>query len=258
MARVWVTGASSGIGRALALEYAKRGHDFVISARNLAQLEEVKQACGDAVTVEIVPVDLTDSASIEAAAAQVLSSGYVDVLVNNGGISQRSKAEETPLELDRRIMEINYFGHVQVTKAILPSMLERGSGTIAVTSSLTGKWGFYLRSAYAASKHALHGFYDSLRMEVEGRGIQITLITPGFIRTDISKHAVDAQGKPTGEMDENQAQGMPVETCARIMVDGIAAGKREFGVGGRELIGLKLVRFAPNWFAKLLKKQSAR
>ena len=258
MARVWVTGASSGIGRALALEYAKRGHDLVISARNLAQLEEVKQACGDAVTVEIVHIDLTDSASIEAAAAQVLSSGYVDVLVNNGGISQRSKAEETPLELDRRIMEINYFGHVQVTKAILPSMLERGSGTIAVTSSLTGKWGFYLRSAYAASKHALHGFYDSLRMEVEGRGIQITLITPGFIRTDISKHAVDAQGKPTGEMDENQAQGMPVETCARIMVDGIAAGKREFGVGGRELIGLKLVRFAPNWFAKLLKKQSAR
>jgi dehydrogenase/reductase SDR family protein 7B len=258
MARVWVTGASSGIGRALALEYAKRGYDLVISARNLSQLEEVKQACGDSVKVEIVPIDLTDSASIEAAAAQVLSGGYVDVLVNNGGISQRSKAEETPLELDRRIMEINYFGHVQVTKAVLPSMLERGSGTIAVTSSLTGKWGFYLRSAYAASKHALHGFYDSLRMEVEDRGLQITLITPGFIRTDISKHAVDAQGKPTGEMDENQAKGMPVETCAQIMVDGIAAGKREFGVGGRELIGLKLVRFAPKLFARLLKKQSAR
>lgn len=258
MARVWVTGASSGIGRALALEYAKRGYDVVLSARNVAQLKEVKQACGDAVAVEIVPIDLTDGASIEAAATQVLSGGFVDILVNNGGISQRSKAEETPLELDRRIMEINYFGHVQVTKAILPSMLERGSGTIAVTSSLTGKWGFYLRSAYAASKHALHGFYDSLRMEVEDRGLQITLITPGFIRTDISKHAVDAQGKPTGEMDDNQAQGMPVETCARIMVEGIAAGKREFGVGGRELMGLKLVRFAPQLFAKLLKKQSAR
>ncbi|MFZ9969758.1 MAG: SDR family oxidoreductase [Bacteroidia bacterium] len=257
MARVWITGASSGIGRALALEYAKQGFDLIVSARNESALESLKQACAPA-EVAVIPLDLSSPESIAAAATQALALGPIDILINNGGISQRSKAEETGLELDRRIMEINYFGQIQVTKAVLPSMLERGQGIIAVTTSLTGKWGFYLRSAYAASKHALHGFFDSLRMEVEDRGIQITLITPGFIATEISVHALGSDGKPSGEMDNNQAQGLPVGECARRMIAGIAAGKREFGVGGRELMGLWLRRFAPALFARLLKKQSAR
>ena len=145
-----------------------------------------------------------------------------------------------------------------MTKAILPQMLNRKSGHIVTTSSLTGKWGFYLRSAYAASKHALHGFFDSLRMEVEDSGIRVTLITPGFIATEISKHAIDKSGNPSGEMDNNQAKGISSEECARQILAGIVAGKDEFGVGGKELRGLFLHRYFPKLFKKILKRTAAR
>ena len=166
--------------------------------------------------------------------------------------------EAAKLENDRKIFEVNYFGHVQMTKAILPQMLNRKSGHIVTTSSLTGKWGFYLRSAYAASKHALHGFFDSLRMEVEDSGIRVTLITPGFIATEISKHAIDKSGNPSGEMDNNQAKGISSEECARQILAGIVAGKDEFGVGGKELRGLFLHRYFPKLFKKILKRTAAR
>jgi short-subunit dehydrogenase len=179
-------------------------------------------------------------------------------LFNNGGISQRSLTAETSIENDRKIFEVNYFGHVQMTKAVLPQMLKRRKGHIVTISSLTGKWGFYLRSAYSASKHALHGFFDSLRMEVENEGLQVTLVTPGFIATEISKHALDKTGNPTGEMDNNQAQGISTDECANQILEGIAAGKREFGVGGKELRALFLHRYFPNVFRKILKRQAAR
>jgi short-subunit dehydrogenase len=187
-----------------------------------------------------------------------LSKFQIDILFNNGGISQRSLTSETTIENDRKIFEVNYFGHVQMTKAVLPQMLARKSGHIVTISSLTGKWGFYLRSAYAASKHALHGFFDSLRMEVEDVGIRVTLITPGFIATEISKHAIDKSGNPSGEMDNNQAQGISPEECARQILAGIAAEKNEFGVGGKELRALFLHRYFPKLFKKILKRQAAR
>jgi short-subunit dehydrogenase len=188
----------------------------------------------------------------------VLSKFEIDVLFNNGGISQRSLTSETSIDNDRKIFEVNYFGHVQMTKAVLPQMLKRKTGHIVTISSLTGKWGFYLRSAYSASKHALHGFFDSLRMEVEDEGIQVTLVTPGFIATEISKHALDKSGNPSGEMDNNQAKGISSGECANQILAGIAAGKREFGVGGKELRALFLHRYFPNVFRKILKRQAAR
>jgi len=255
----WITGASSGIGENLAYEYAKSGYTIIISARRTGELERVKAQCAQPEKVFIIPIDLTEDQSIIKAAETVKAQfGYVDVLVNNGGVSQRSLALETPFELDRRLFQINYFGHVLLTKQVAPWMVARKKGTIVVISSLSGKWGFYLRSAYAASKHALHGFFESLRMEIENDGVQITLVTPGFIATDISKHAVDKSGTPTGEMDNNQAQGLAPSECARRIKAGVDAGKKEFGVGKKELLGLTLRRLFPSWFDKILRKQAAR
>lgn len=255
---VWVTGGSSGIGEAVAKAFNAAGATVIISSRRKEELERVKGICEVPDKVYIFPMDLTQSSSIESVTSEVLSKFEIDILFNNGGISQRSLTAETSVENDRKIFEVNYFGHVQMTKAVLPQMLKRKSGHIVTVSSLTGKWGFYLRSAYSASKHALHGFFDSLRMEVEDDGIQVTLITPGFIATEISKHALDKSGNPTGEMDNNQAQGISSEECAKQILVGIAAGKREFGVGGKELRALFLHRYFPNIFRKILKRQAAR
>ncbi|MFY7971324.1 MAG: SDR family oxidoreductase [Flavobacteriales bacterium] len=255
----WITGASSGIGENLVYEYVNSGYIVIISARRVSELERVKAHCSRPENVHIVPVDLTSDQSILQAAETVKKQfDGIDVLINNGGVSQRSLALETPFELDRHLFQVNYFGHVLLTKQVAPWMVARKKGTIVVISSLSGKWGFYLRSAYAASKHALHGFFESLRMEIENQGVQITLVTPGFIATDISKHAVDKSGKPTGEMDNNQAQGLAPSECARRIKVGVDAGKKEFGVGKKELLGLTLRRLFPNWFDQILRKQAAR
>lgn len=255
---VWITGASSGIGEAVTKAFNAQGAIVIISSRRIEELERVKANCTFPEKVHVFPLDLTQASSIEMVSSEVISKFEIDILFNNGGISQRSLTAETSIENDRKIFEVNYFGHVQMTKAVLPQMLERKLGHIVTISSLTGKWGFYLRSAYSASKHALHGFFDSLRMEVEDEGIQITLVTPGFIATEISKHALDKSGNPTGEMDNNQAQGISSEECANQILAGIAAGKREFGVGGKELRALFLHRYFPNIFRKILKRQAAR
>jgi dehydrogenase/reductase SDR family protein 7B len=255
---VWITGASSGIGEAVAKAFNAEGATVIVSSRRREELDRVKGACALPEKVHVFPLDLTQASSIETVSNEVLSKFEIDLLFNNGGISQRSLTAETSIENDRKIFEVNYFGHVQMTKVVLPQMLKRKTGHIVTISSLTGKWGFYLRSAYSASKHALHGFFDSLRMEVEDDGIQVTLVTPGFIATEISKHALDKSGNPTGEMDNNQAKGISSDECAQQILKGIAAGKREFGVGGKELRALFLHRYFPNVFRKILKQQAAR
>jgi dehydrogenase/reductase SDR family protein 7B len=255
---IWVTGASSGIGEAVALAFNKAGAVVIISSRRTEELERVRAASSVPNRVFVFQMDLSQPESIEKVSQEVLAKFEIDILFNNGGISQRSLTAETSMDTDRKIFEVNYFGHIQVTKAVLPQMLKRGKGRIVITSSLTGKWGFYLRSAYAASKHALHGFFDSLRMEVEDKGIGVTLITPGFIATEISKNALDKSGMATGEMDSNQANGISSEECARQILAGIAAEKNEFGVGGKELRALFLHRYFPKLFRKILKKSAAR
>ena len=255
---VWVTGASSGIGEAVAKAFNANGATVIISSRRREELERVKATCADSDKVHVFPLDLADGDSIMEVSNDVLSKFQIDILFNNGGISQRSLVAETSIDNDRKIFEVNYFGHVQITKAVLPQMLARKSGHIVIISSLTGKWGFYLRSAYAASKHALHGFFDSLRLEVEDSGLRVTLITPGFISTEISKHALDKSGNPSGEMDNNQAQGISAEDCAKQILKGISSGKEEFGVGGKELRALFLHRYFPKLFKKILKKLAAR
>lgn len=255
---VWITGASSGIGEAMAKAFNAEGAIVIISSRRREELERVKALCSKPEKVHVFPLDLTKFESISEVSKEVLAKFNIDILFNNGGISQRSLTAETSIENDRKIFEVNYFGHVQMTKAVLPQMLARKSGHIVTISSLSGKWGFYLRSAYSAAKHALHGFFESLRMEVEDEGIRVTLVTPGFIATEISKHALDKYGNPTGEMDNNQAKGISTEECARQILAGIAAGKDEFGVGGKEMRALFLHRYFPKLFKKILKRQAAR
>lgn len=256
---VWITGASSGIGEQLAYALSKRGAQLILSARRTEALERVRNACAQPQNVRIISLDLASESSVNRAFNEALNATQnIDVLFNNGGISQRSEAISTPLEVDRKIFDVNFFHNILLGKLVATHMAKRGSGHIIVTSSLSGKWGFYLRSAYAASKHALHGFYESMRLELEARNVRISIITPGFVATDISVHALQADGSSTGAMDQNQSKGITAEECARQILRGLDQGKDDFGVGGKELLSLTLHRYFPKWFGKILRRQSAR
>lgn len=252
---VWITGASSGIGEALAYAYSAKGATLVLSSRNEQKLHEVLTRCERPGDHLVVPFDLQRASSAQDACRDVLSrTGRVDVLINNGGISQRSLAADTSLEVVRSIMETNFFGTVSLTRTLLPSMLERRSGRIAVISSVAGKFGTPLRSAYSASKHALHGFFESLRAEVYTQGITVTLVCPGFIRTNISINALTANGTPQGTMDSAQAGGMSPDACAAEIVAAVEKGRPEVYIGGKELLGIYLNRFVPGLFRRIIRK----
>jgi short-subunit dehydrogenase len=257
--KVWIIGASRGIGASLAHAFNKRGAFTILSSRDHNQLLQLQKGLIQPDMSAILALDLTDTHSIAQAIAQYLNTwDHCDVMVHCGGISQRANSTETSMDTTRKIFESNFFGHIQLTQGILPQMISRKSGKLIVISSLSGKWGFYLRSSYAASKHALHGYYDSVRMETELSGISVHLITPGFIATDISMHAIDSTGKSAGVMDKNQLTGISPEECARQIIIGVEKNKSEFGVGGKEMLSLFLHRYFPRFFQKLLRKQSAR
>ena len=253
---IWITGASSGIGEAMALELSKRNNKLILSGRNKKKLEQIKSEISNSLSeCEIITFDLANKNEIERAVEEVLKKHTnIDLLVNNGGISQRSFAKETDIDVDRKIMEINYFGNIYLTKKVLPSMIQKGSGQIAVTSSIVGKFGFPLRTAYSASKHALYGFYESLRLEVKEHNIDVSIICPGRIRTNISYHALDKKGKEHGKMDEGQEKGMPAIKSAKKIIKGLENGKKEILVGGKELIMVYLKRFVPSLFFKIAGK----
>jgi len=247
---VWITGASSGIGEALAIAWSREGASLVLSARNVAELERVHNACEAPERHRVVPLDLADTGAIEAAAKSV---GPVDIVVHSGGVSQRSLVAETPLSLDRRIMEVNYFGTVALTKAVLPSMLARKSGHIVPISSVIGYVGFPTRSAYAASKHALHGFFDTLRTENAKDGIRVTIVCPGFIRTKVSENALRADGSRHAKLDAPHAKAMLPERAAPKIIDAVARGKNEVYVGGMELSAILMQRLLPGLAARMLR-----
>ena len=189
---IWITGASSGIGKALALALSKKEVKLILSARNLNQLEEVRLLCQNPEQVKILVMDLAmwKNAAHWVKTAFGLFDG-VDILINNAGISQRSLVVDTDLKVDERIFRVNYFGTVALTKAMLPHFIEKKAGHVVVVTSVVGRVATPLRSSYSASKHALHGFFDSLRAEVYDDNISITLICPGFVNTNISKNALD-------------------------------------------------------------------
>ncbi|QGY47148.1 SDR family NAD(P)-dependent oxidoreductase [Maribellus comscasis] len=250
---IWITGASSGIGKAVALKISEEKSHLILSGRNKEELENVALVCkqnGSKTTV--VPFDLGDEKSVEEAANKVFSKDInIDALYHFGGISQRSFVSETPLFVDRRIFEINYFGTIALTKAILPKMIQRGGGHLAVTSSIVGKFGFPYRSSYSASKHALHGFFESLRAENVQNNIKVSIIIPGRIKTNISINAINKEGKTHATMDDGQGNGMSAEKSAEIICKKLKREKKEILVGGKEIIMVYIRRFLPFLYYRL-------
>jgi dehydrogenase/reductase SDR family protein 7B len=253
---VWITGASSGIGECLVYSFIKRGATVIASSNEPDELERVKKNCGDSSSKVIcVPFDLSDTSVIEKIVdEQLAKTGKIDYLLNIGGISHRSIIEETPLWLDRKIMEINYFGTIALTKAVLPFMIKQKSGHVLATSSISGRFGFPLRSAYSASKQALHGFFETLFIENKKYNIRSSVIIPGRVRTKISFRALDAEGKEQGKMDPGLAKGIKPEKAAETIIRGIIRNKREILVGGSELIMLFIRRYLPWLFFILADK----
>ncbi|MCW3071796.1 MAG: Short-chain dehydrogenase [Bacteroidetes bacterium] len=254
---VWITGASSGIGEALVKAFAAEGAKLVLSARRADELERVKKAAGlnDSNSL-ILPLDLAGTSAVNKHTEQVISAfGRIDILINNGGISQRALTKDTSLETDRQIMEVNFFGTVALTKSVLPHMLKQQSGHIVAMSSIAGKFGFYLRSAYSASKHALHGFFESLRMEIYKDNVHVLIVCPGKIKTNISVNAVTGSGNRFNKMDESTEKGLSAEECAAQILNAIKTNKEEVLIGGKELKAVWMKRFFPNLFSKMIRKQ---
>jgi short-subunit dehydrogenase len=252
----WITGASSGIGKAIAHALHNEGAKLILSSRRKEVLEEVKQNCpGNSSDIHVLPLDLANPDALKHKAQQALDiHGHIDYLFNNGGVSQRSLAVDTNMEVVRKVMEINFFGSVILTKEVLPSMIERQSGHIIVTSSVMGKFGTHLRSSYAASKHALHGYFDCLRHEVYDDNIHISLVCPGFIKTDITKNALEGDGSKHNQMGKGQSQGMSADKFAEKLLPKIDKQQEEIYIGGREIWAVYLKRFFPRLLKKLLRK----
>lgn len=255
--RIWITGASSGIGEALAVAFAASGAHLILSARNEQELNRVSAACGQAgaMSVQVEPLDLAAHETIPVLVAKVLKNvGKVDILLNNGGVSQRALVKDTGLDVDKRLMNVNYFGTIALTKSLLPSMLTHQLGHIVTITSLTGKFGSPYRSSYAASKHALHGFFDSLRAELVQTPVRVTLICPGFVRTNVSIHALTGDGTQLGTMDDATDHGMDPADLARKILRAIEQGREEVYFGGKEVLGVYLKRFFPAYFSRLISK----
>lgn len=261
---IWITGASSGIGEALAYELSKKGAKLILSARRKVELERVKGNCvsDSQPDIRILPMDLSASSTLALCTqAAIQLFGRIDILVNNGGISQRGLATDTLMEVDRKIMEVNYFGALALTKNLLPHFLQNKSGHFVTVTSVVGKFGTPYRSGYAASKHALHGFFDSLRAELwaETRdAIKVTMICPGFIHTPITLSAVTGDGSPLGKMDEAQYTGKPADWCAEKIVSAIENNKEEVYIGGKEVLGVYLKRFVPWLFSRIIRTAKVR
>lgn len=253
---VWITGASSGIGEALAYALHQQGARLILSSRRQEALREVKDNCpGNTSHIHIIRLDLAETGSLHDKAKEALDIyGHIDYLFNNAGISQRSPALETQNEVLRKVMEINFFGTVMLTKAVLPSMIERQSGHIVVTSSVMGKFGTRLRSSYASSKHALHGYFDCLRQEVTDDNISVSLVCPGYIKTNVTRNMLEGDGSKHNQMGHGQEHGMDPEVFARKLLPEVEKRKEEIYIGGTEILGIYLKRFVPGLFHKILRK----
>ncbi|WP_291720685.1 SDR family oxidoreductase [Bernardetia sp.] len=258
---IWITGASSGIGEELvyALSNLNQNTKIIISARRTEELERVKNTSQNKENIAVLPLDLAKSDFEQKTAAAISFFGKIDILVHNGGISQRSYIKDTKMEVYRRIMEVNYFGYVGLTQAILPHFVEQQNGHFVVISSVLGKLSTPMRGAYASSKHALYGFFDGLRAEFYKDSIKVTMIAPGFIRTNVAINALTESGDKFAKMGKNTGKGYPADKCASQILKAIKNQKKETYVGkpfGKERLGLYVRRFFPNLFFKIARKQA--
>jgi short-subunit dehydrogenase len=250
---VWITGASSGIGEALVYAFVSGGSRVIASSNDNDGLKRVTENCAAMKgKVTIAPFDLSDTSGIEEMVSDVINKeGRIDLLINIGGISQRALIKETPLWLDRKIMEINYFGTIALTKAVLPYMISNGGGHVVATSSIAGRFGFPLRSSYSASKHALHGFFETLLLEHRNDNIRVSLLIPGRVKTNISLHALTASGNEHGKLDKRLAEGITPDKAAQQIIRGLRRNRREILVGSSELLMLGIRKYIPALFFRI-------
>ncbi len=257
---VWITGASSGIGRATALEFAKKGYCLIITALEEDILEEVKAKALSlgALDVFVLPFDLSNTEELANLAETAWTHfGRIDIMYNNAGISQRGTTVETEMKVINKVMNINYFAPVIIVKHILPKMIQQGGGQLAVTTSIAGKFGFPLRCAYSSSKHALYGFFETIAAENYKDNIHVTIVCPGRVRTNISLYALEKDGKQHGKMDKGQASGISPEKAGKQIANAIIKKKREVLIGSKELVMVYIKRFFPGLCAKIARSISS-
>ena len=253
---IWITGASSGIGEALAYALSERGCSLILSSRKKELLEKVRSQCAYPDIIRIVPLDVSDLNLLPEKAITAMDAfGSIDVLINNAGISQRSMIIDTDMEVYKRIMDVDFFGAVALSKAVLPHFLERQQGHFVTISSLMGKFSSPKRSGYCAAKHALHGFFDALRMEHESDNIGVTMVCPGFVKTNVAKNSLRGDGSIKNEQSESIANGIPVAVAAKKIIKAIERNKLEVYMGQQEVFGIYLKRFFPTLLHKIVSKR---
>lgn len=254
---VWLTGASSGIGEAVAYQLSQAGARLVLSARREDELKRVAANCFTSPEqLLILPFDVKNTAAMPELSRQVVDQfGRIDILINNAGLSQRSLALDTGLSVDRHLLEVNYFGIVALTKAVLPQMMAQQSGQIISVASVAGIVATPKRSSYAAAKAAVIAFMDSLRAEVHEYGIQVGVICPGYVQTNISINAMMGDGSPQGTMDRTTASGLSPEDFARRMLRAIERRRDQVNIAGaKEKLGVFLHRFFPSLLRRMIRK----
>jgi len=256
---VWITGASSGIGEALTYELNGKGYKLVISSRKLHDLQQIKNNCPNNENIAMLPLDLLDFNSMSVKVKEAMSlHGPVDILINNAGISQRSLIMETDLAVFKKLMDVNYMGTIALTKALLPYFVSRNSGHFVTVTSLMGKFGSLYRSGYCGAKHALHGFFDVLRMEHQKDNIDITLVCPGFVNTNVAINALTADGTPQVINDKATRNGLTPRVFAQKMLQAIESKKFEVYIGRKEVVGVYLKRFFPKLLHRVVLRNKVR
>ncbi|WP_299122613.1 SDR family oxidoreductase [uncultured Winogradskyella sp.] len=256
---VWITGASSGIGKALAIELAKQDCKLILSSRRKAELVAVKSKCTNPEQVKVLTLDLADYKNMKPIVESAIALfGRVDILINNGGISQRSPIIETSIEVDKKLMEIDYLGTVALSKALLSHFVSNASGHYVVVSSLMGKFSSHYRSAYCGAKHALHGFFDALRLEHDKDNVKVTLICPGFVNTNVARNALTADGSKQDFQDEMTENGLDVNVFVKKMIKAIRKEKFEAYIGKFEKFGVFVKRLSPRLIHKLVMRSKVK
>lgn len=253
---IWITGASSGIGEACAYAFSALNCRLILTATNQEKLQIVQHKCKQTgAACEVLPYDFSDKDNIDTLSENAVRIfGKIDILFLNAGISQRSAALDTSDAVEEKIMQVNYLAPVAVARKILPHMIENGGGTIAVTTSISGKFGFPLRSTYAASKFALYGYFETVHAEYYDKNIRVCFICPGRVQTDISLNALEADGTKHGKMDDGQAQGISAEKAAKKITEAIGRQKPETYIGGKEIMMVHIKRFFPGLARKMVRK----
>jgi short-subunit dehydrogenase len=257
--KVWITGATSGIGLALAREFAKNGANLILSARSFEKLESIRQELERADEHISVALDFNSLDSMLGVIKRALENGEEpDILINNAGISQRGQAREVNIGVSREVMEVNFFATIALTQFLLPTLIKH-NGMVVTIASVAGKVGGQGMSSYAASKHAIIGYMDCLRAEEQRNGLHVLTVCPGFVSTNISINARTSDGSKYGEMADSISSGISAESCALQIVQAVKAKKKEVYIGkGISRWAPTIKRFFPSILMYLAAKKNIR